>query len=69
MGEIEDAMYGAPEDERPVGSMPKSAQEEDDELIADPFRFAYAIASQRDVEIVSEPCGQGDVPPFPEVGY
>ncbi len=38
-------------------------------MVADPFRFGDAIAAKRDVEIVTEPRGQGDMPPFPEVWY
>ncbi len=69
MGEIEDTMDGSPDDECPVGTMPEAAQQEDDDLVADPFRFGDAIATKRDVEIVTEPGGQGDMPPFPEVWY
>ena len=59
-------MDGAPEDERPVGAVPEAAQKEDDQLVADPFRLADAIAAQRDVEIIAEPGGEGDMPTFPE---
>ena len=69
MHKIENAVDGSPKDERPVGTVPKAAQKEDNQLVADPFRLADAIAAQRDVEIVAEPRGEGDVPSFPEVRY
>ena len=69
MSEIENAMDGAPEDEGPIGTVPKSAQQEDGELVADPFRFGNTVAPQRDVEIVAKPTSERDVPSFPKVRY
>ena len=69
MCEIEDTVDGSPDDERPVGAVPQTAQQEDNQLVTDPFGFGDTIATKRDVEIVTEPGGEGDVPTFPEVRY
>ena len=45
----------APNDEGPVGAVPKSTHKEDDEDIADGLPFAHARTAQRDVEVVAEP--------------
>ena len=57
----------APDDEGPVGAVPKSAHEEDDEDVADGLPFAHARTTQRNVEVIAEPGGQRDVPTPPEL--
>ncbi len=57
-----------PDDEGPVGAMPESAHDENDERIADLHADAAAAAAQGDVEVVAEPGGQRDVPAPPELG-
>ena len=60
-------MDAAPNDEGPISTVPKSAHEEDDEDVADDLPFANSRTSQRDVEVVPEPSGKGDVPAPPEL--
>ena len=48
-------MDAAPNDERPVGAVPKSAHEEDDKDVPYGLPFAHARSAQRDVEVVAEP--------------
>ncbi len=58
----------APGDEGPVGPVPESADQEDDEGVADDLGLRAAAAAQGDVHIVPEPGGEGDVPSAPELG-
>ena len=57
----------SPDEESPVGSMPEAAHKEDDEGVADARQEGAAAPSQRDVEVIAEPGGEGDVPPSPEL--
>ena len=61
-------MEGAPDDESPVGPVPQSAHQEDDERVPDNLRLRAAAAAQRDIHVIPEPSGQGDVPTPPELG-
>ena len=60
-------MNAAPGDEGPVGAVPKSGHEEDDKDVSDGLGLGYARATERDVEVVAEPSGEGNVPPSPEL--
>ena len=57
----------APGDERPIGTVPKSAHEEDDEYVADGLPLADPRTAKRDVEVVAEPRGERDVPTPPKL--
>jgi hypothetical protein len=48
--------------------MPKPAKEKDDPKIEDLPGFAFAVPAQRNVEIVSEPGIEGDMPATEELG-
>ena len=60
-------MNAAPGDERPVGAVPKSAHEKDDENVADRFPLADARTTERNVEVVAEPRRKRDVPAPPKL--
>src|SRR6266850_8256669 len=62
------AVPEAPEDEVPARAVPETAQKEDGDEIAVPPRRADAVSTERDIEVVTEPGRQRDVPPSPEVG-
>ena len=57
----------APSDERPIGAVPKTAHEEDDEDVADGLPLADARTAERDVEVVAEPRRERDVPAPPKL--
>ena len=61
-------MDAAPDDEGPVGPVPEPGDEEDDEDVADGLGLGDAGSAKGDVEVVSEPGGEGDVPTPPELG-
>src|SRR3569832_155097 len=46
--------------------MPKSAQEHRQELVSVCVEHSFAIAAQADVEVVTQPAREADVPPAPE---
>ena len=63
-----DAMQCSPHHKVERCAVPQSTQEHGNkevEILAEP---ALAVTAQRDVEVVAQPCAQGDVPPVPEVG-
>src|SRR6267143_1501135 len=62
------AVPQAPDDEVPARAVPETAQKEDGDEIAVPPRRADAVSTERDIEVVTEPGRQRDVPPSPEVG-
>ena len=57
----------APSDERPIGAVPKTAHQEDDEHVADGLPLANARTAKRDVEVVAEPRRERDVPTPPKL--
>ncbi len=59
-------MQSAPDDVRPVGAVPQAADQKGEEQVERPARLGHPVASQRDVHVVAEPGGQGDVPAPPE---
>ena len=61
-------MDAAPGDEGPIGPVPEPGDEEDDEDVADGLGLGDARSTEGDVEVVSEPGGEGDVPTPPELG-
>ena len=58
----------APGDEGPVGAVPETRQQEDDEGVAHHLGFRDAAAAQRDVDEIPEPSRQSEVPAAPELG-
>ena len=60
-------MEGAPEDEGPVGTVPQTAEQEDDHDVERPTANAHTTAAKGDIEIVAEPAGERDVPAVPEL--
>ena len=61
-------MNASPGDEGPIGPVPEPGDEEDDEDVADGLGLGDARSAEGDVEVVSEPGGEGDVPTPPELG-
>src|SRR3954464_944407 len=61
-------MICPPNDERPVGAMPKAADQHSEEKIAVGMPFTVTIPAERDVDVVSQTPRQRDVPAAPEVG-
>ena len=61
-------MEGTPDDEGPCSAVPESAEEHGKGQVDVGAGGAFLVATERDVEVVAEPCGEGDVPALPEVG-
>ena len=60
-------MERAPDDEIPPRPVPKPAKEHGEEKIEVAPPAAEAVAAERDVEVVAEKTGEGDVPAPPEI--
>ena len=79
--EEQESVVGSPSDKRPVGTVPEARQQEDNERIANDNGFlvrlsvAYAVgydraaATQRDIDVIAEPCGERDMPTPPKLRY
>jgi len=64
-----DAVPGAPDKKRPASAMPEAADHHGDDEIQVREDFpARAEAGQREIQIIAQPIGEGDVPATPEVG-
>src|SRR5713101_7597745 len=61
-------MQPAPHHETPRGAMPQSANEHRQHEVDVGSCLAAPIPPQRDVEIIAEPGGKGEVPAAPEIG-
>jgi len=61
-------MQAAPGHKGPVGAMPQAAYQHGDHNVYISAEFAFAVTAQRDIQVVTQPGGQGDVPPAPEIG-
>ena len=64
----EHGMIRAPDDERPVRTMPQATGQEDGKRIAHLLPLPLAAAAQRDVQVIDEPRVERDVPAAPELG-
>ena len=64
----ERSLIRAPDDERPGGAVPESAQEHGEEQVAVGSPGAVAAPAEGNVEVVAKPGRQADVPATPEVG-
>lgn len=60
-------MESAPRNEGPISPVPESAQQENDESIPDNLPFRTPAAAERDIDVIAEPRGQGDMPTPPEL--
>ena len=60
-------MPQAPEYERPARSVPQAGCQKHEQFVRHRAQYPLAVAAQRDIEIIAEPCGQRNVPPPPEV--
>src|ERR1035438_2838178 len=60
-------MQRSPNNERPVRSMPKATHEEDDQNVEEVTEHGNTVSTQREIPIVAKPCGQGNMPPRPEL--
>ena len=63
-----DPMQGAPKDETDRRPVPQSAQEHRDHQVRVGAEAPLAVAAQRDVEVILQPRGEGDMPAAPELG-
>ena len=67
-GQKKEGMNQSPNDKRPIGTVPKSADEEDDKGVAYRFPFAHPRTAEWDIEVIAEPRRKADVPASPEFG-
>ena len=65
-GQEKHGVNASPNNEGPIGAVPKSTHQEDDEDVADRFPLAHARTAQWDVEVIAEPRRKRDVPTTPE---
>ena len=61
-------MHSSPKNEVEARAVPQSAEEHRDDEVHVLAALAFAVASERDVDVVANPCGERDVPTTPEVG-
>ena len=59
-------MIGSPDNESPVGPVPQSTHQEDDERVPYDLCLRATAAAERNVYIIAEPGRQGNVPTSPE---
>ncbi len=64
----EEGMVQAPANERPVRTVPYTAQEHDHEQIKVQTFLAHAVTAEGDVEVIAEPARERNVPALPEFG-
>ena len=64
--EQQDEIEQAPAKERPVRTVPDASERPDDKEIADPAQFRDTVAAQGDVNIITEPGTERDMPTPPE---
>ena len=57
----------APDHEVPARAMPQAGEEEDQEQVHIGACRSFAVAAERDVEVVAEEIGEADVPALPEL--
>ncbi|KPZ05699.1 Alginate o-acetyltransferase AlgI [Pseudomonas syringae pv. spinaceae] len=62
------AVPGTPDDVGDVGTVPQTAQQHCQEQVAIGRDLAATVAAQGDVQVVTQPSGQADVPATPELG-
>lgn len=79
--EEKQSVVGTPSNKRPIGSMPKAREQEDDKGIADDYEFLVTVrilnmgrnlrtgAAKRDIYVIAEPSGKRYMPASPELRY
>ena len=60
-------MQCTPEDKSPISTVPKPAENEDDQDINPPARRIHSFSTQGHIKIISKPGGEGNVPTSPEI--
>ena len=63
------AVQAAPYDEVPRSAVPESAQQHGQNQVDVGTYLAFPVTAQRNVEVIAQPGGQGDVPAVPEIGH
>src|SRR5882724_8996445 len=66
-GDESRAMQASPDHKGPGRSMPQSAEHHGRHQIQEPPPLAISVAAQRDIQIITKPEGQCDVPAAPEL--
>lgn len=61
------AVVSAPEQVHPARAVPQAAEHHGEDVVEVGAKFAVAVATEGNVEVVAQPCGEGDVPAAPEV--
>ena len=56
-----------PDYKGPVGAMPEAADHEHEKRVQSCPPRAEPVAAQRNIEVLAEPSGEGDMPPAPEI--
>src|SRR6516162_5125733 len=62
-------MVQAPDNEIPTGTMPETAEKENRKQIEAYPGITAPVAPERNVEIISKPVGQRNMPALPEFAY
>ena len=60
-------MHGPPDDEGPGRAVPQTAQKEGQKKVPQSPDVALPVTPQGDIQIVTEPAGQGNVPTPPKL--
>ena len=63
------AMKDSPKDVMPPGTVPQARESHGDHKISDGFEFAETISSERDIEIIAQPCREADMPASPKFAW
>ena len=61
------AVEQSPDNERPVRPVPQAGQEENNDTVERRAALTLAVAAQRNVDIITEPGRERDVPASPEI--
>ena len=62
------AMHASPGHKMKAGTMPQSAQKHGDEEVDVLSDFAFAVSTQRNIDVIANPSGKRDVPTTPKIG-
>ena len=58
----------SPHDKIPGGSVPETGEEPDHQKIAEPFGEGDTVSSEGDINVITKPGAEGDMPSAPEFG-
>ena len=67
-GKEKQGVVGTPCHESPVGTVPQAAHKKDDKCVKQHTPLGHTAATHGNVDIVTEPGGEGNVPATPELG-